>query len=229
MDQEKFGRLIKEIRKKNNLTQKDLADKYNVTYQAVSKWENGKNMPDMVLIKQISKDYNIPLEDVLEGNYKHKKKNIIKPILIILVLSIISICLISVFTSNDNFEFKTLSTSCDNFKIRGSISYNDNKSAIYITDIEYCKEEDSILYKNINCTLYEKSEKTITEISKDIYKEEKAISLDEYLNSITFSIDNYNRICKNYDENSLYLEINATDSSNKVTTYNIPLTLNDNC
>ena len=37
MDQEKFGKLIKEIRKKNNLTQKQFADKYNVTYQAVSK------------------------------------------------------------------------------------------------------------------------------------------------------------------------------------------------
>ncbi len=38
MDQEKIGKFIKEIRKKNNLTQKDLANKYNVTYQAVSKW-----------------------------------------------------------------------------------------------------------------------------------------------------------------------------------------------
>lgn len=37
MDQEKIGKFIKEIRKKNNLTQKYLADKYNVTYQAVSK------------------------------------------------------------------------------------------------------------------------------------------------------------------------------------------------
>ena len=33
MDQEKFGKFIKEIRKKNNLTQKQLADKYNVTYR----------------------------------------------------------------------------------------------------------------------------------------------------------------------------------------------------
>ena len=37
-----------DLRKKNNLTQKQLADKYNVTYQAVSKWENGKNMPDFL-------------------------------------------------------------------------------------------------------------------------------------------------------------------------------------
>ena len=44
MDQEKIGKFIKEIRKKNKLTQKDLADKYNVTYQAVSKWENGVSL-----------------------------------------------------------------------------------------------------------------------------------------------------------------------------------------
>ena len=39
MSQEEFGKLIKKIRQENNLTQKDLAEKYNVTYQAVSKWE----------------------------------------------------------------------------------------------------------------------------------------------------------------------------------------------
>ena len=38
MDQEKFGKFIKDMRKKYNLTQKQLADKYNVTYQAVIKW-----------------------------------------------------------------------------------------------------------------------------------------------------------------------------------------------
>ena len=59
MDQEKFGKFIKQIRKDHNLTQKQLAEKYNVTYQAVSKWETGKNMPDISLIKQIAKDFNV--------------------------------------------------------------------------------------------------------------------------------------------------------------------------
>ena len=38
MDTEKIGQLIKKIRKENHLTQKQFADKYGVTYQAVSKW-----------------------------------------------------------------------------------------------------------------------------------------------------------------------------------------------
>ena len=51
MNPKKVGSLIKQIRLDNHLTQKDLADKYGVTYQAVSKWENGTNLPDISLIK----------------------------------------------------------------------------------------------------------------------------------------------------------------------------------
>lgn len=51
MNQEKIGEFIKKLRQDNNLTQKDLANKYNVTYQAVSKWERGLNIPDISLLK----------------------------------------------------------------------------------------------------------------------------------------------------------------------------------
>ena len=67
MDQVKIGKFIAECRKKNNLTQKDLADKYGVTYQAVSKWENGKNMPDTLLIKKICDDFNLNIDDLFNG------------------------------------------------------------------------------------------------------------------------------------------------------------------
>ena len=68
MDQNKIGNLIKELRKKDNLTQEKFAEKYGVTYQAVSKWENGKNIPDISLLKQICDDYNIDINDLLDGN-----------------------------------------------------------------------------------------------------------------------------------------------------------------
>ena len=79
MDQKRIGNLIKELRKKNNLTQEKFAEKYGVTYQAVSKWENGKNIPDISLLKQICDDYNININDLLEGknseNNQSKKVN----------------------------------------------------------------------------------------------------------------------------------------------------------
>ena len=79
MDQKRIGNLIKELRKKNNLTQEKFAEKYGVTYQAVSKWENGKNIPDISLLKQICDDYDININDLLEGknseNNQSKKVN----------------------------------------------------------------------------------------------------------------------------------------------------------
>ena len=76
MNQEKIGNLIKEIRKNNNLTQKELADKLGVTYQAVSKWETGLNIPDIAIIRQISKMYNIDINEILDGEKKKKRKYI---------------------------------------------------------------------------------------------------------------------------------------------------------
>ena len=73
MDQEKIGKFIKDLRIKNNLTQKEFADKYNVTYQAVSKWENGKNMPDLSLLKDICKDFDVSLDDLINGEKSVKK------------------------------------------------------------------------------------------------------------------------------------------------------------
>ena len=73
MNQEKIGKFIKDLRIKNNLTQKEFADKYNVTYQAVSKWENGKNMPDLSLLKDICKDFDVSLDDSFNGEKSVKE------------------------------------------------------------------------------------------------------------------------------------------------------------
>ena len=75
MNQEKTGNFIKQIRINNNLTQKEFADKYKVTYQAVSKWERGINLPDNSLLKQISSDFNVSLDELYNGEFRKKQKN----------------------------------------------------------------------------------------------------------------------------------------------------------
>ena len=52
MNSEKIVKFIYDLRKKYNLTQKELADKLNVTAQAVSKWENGRGVPDIELLEK---------------------------------------------------------------------------------------------------------------------------------------------------------------------------------
>lgn len=231
MDQEKIGKFIKEIRKKNNLTQKDLADKYHVTYQAVSKWENGKNMPDMALIKQMSKDFNISIDDIFEGEYSKKninrKKFYISAFVLVLIILIIICIFICFHHHNDSFEFKTLNTSCPDFNISGSISYNDKKSSIYISDVSYCGGDDTKEYDDIKCTLYENDNDSNKVIDTCNYDKENKITLEDFLKDVSFMVDNYQKVCKTYSKDSLYLEIEAT-LNNKTTSYKIPLTL-DKC
>src|SRR5574344_1161916 len=215
MDQEKFGKFIKDIRKRNNLTQKQLADKYNVTYQAVSKWENGLNMPDTSLMKQISKDFGISIDELLEGEYKETKKK--KTYLIIILKP---------FQKDNDFNFKTLSTECKNFNISGNISYNENKSAIYITNIKYCGGDDTEEYKSIEYILYESNNNIETKVSSFKSNREK-IKLEEFLQDVTLSIANHEKTCKEYGKDSLYLSIYATNFNDKITTYKIPIKLND--
>ena len=91
----KVGKFIKKIRKDNKLTQQKLADKYGVTYQAVSKWENGINLPEVTLIRQMSKDFDISVEDILDGKLtkKRKRKYLISIIIIINVILIVPLYL----------------------------------------------------------------------------------------------------------------------------------------
>ena len=132
MDQERIGALIKDIRKKNNLSQSAFAKKYGVTYQAVSKWENGKNIPDLSIIKQICSDYDISLEELLDGTTKETRKNKVLVAVILFIIGIITIALGLLFLMSqqpkDNFEFKTLSSQTELFKLTGSIAYNNDKT-----------------------------------------------------------------------------------------------------
>ena len=228
MNQEEFGKIIKKIRKDNKLTQQQLANKYNVTYQAVSKWENGKNMPDTVIIKQIASDFNIDLNDLLDGKINRKKKNIIIYIIIFLML-ILGIISLIINSENKDFEFKTLGSNCKNFNISGSISYNKNKTAIYISNVNYCGGDDKKTYKEIECTLYEKHNDIQKKISSCNNKNNKNIKLEEYLKNITITVDNYSRTCKEYNENDLYLEINAKNENDEIITYKIPLKMSNQC
>lgn len=230
MDQEKISKLIKDIRLKNNMTQKEFADKYNVTYQAVSKWENGKNIPDITILKQISKDFNVSLDDLSEGEYKRKSSlNLKYLLLVLLTLLLIVIIFLIILNRNKDFKFNTISSSCEEFTISGSLSYNENKSAIYIANINYCGKEDNTKYNDIECILYETNKNIQTRISEYNYHDKQAITLDQFLQDVTFSIDNYNKICKDYSKNSLMLVIKAKDANGKITTYDIPLSIDDKC
>ncbi len=116
MNQEKIGKFIKECRKKKNLTQEDLARILNVTDKAISKWENGRCLPDVSLFAKLCKELDITVNELLSGeklnknnyqekieeltinlvdNIKKNKRMFIKVIIIIIILFFIIMLLVN--------------------------------------------------------------------------------------------------------------------------------------
>ena len=73
MDNAKIGRLIYSLRKENNMTQLQLARLLNVSDKAVSKWERGLGRPDLSLLPQLSKVFNVDIEKLLSGQLDTNK------------------------------------------------------------------------------------------------------------------------------------------------------------
>lgn len=226
MNPEKIANLIKNLRKKSGLTQSEFAEKYHVSYQAVSKWENAKSIPDIAILKQICEDYNISL-DTLTKNKNSNKTVIISATLVI--LTILASFVIHHFKSED-FTFKTITSNCSNFNITGNIAYNKNKSFIHLSNITYCGGEDDKDYNFISCTLYEKKESGIIKsLDEVIYENNKSIKLEKFLKDVEFSLDNFSKECETYNDSSLFLKIKAKDTKNNDILYEVPLNLKEIC
>ena len=67
MDTLKIGRYIQRLRKAAGLTQKELAEKLNISFQAVSKWENGDALPDTGLLLPLCDALGTTADKLLHG------------------------------------------------------------------------------------------------------------------------------------------------------------------
>ena len=83
MDQIKIGKFIAECRKSKGLTQMQLAEKLNITDRAVSKWENGRSLPDSSIMLELCRILGISVNDLLNGevvemeNYNEKSEELL--------------------------------------------------------------------------------------------------------------------------------------------------------
>lgn len=76
MDSIKTGRLIRELRTKAGLTQKQLADRLNVTDKAVSKWETGGGCPDISVITALAELFGADVSSLLAGEINQNESEI---------------------------------------------------------------------------------------------------------------------------------------------------------
>lgn len=150
MDQEKIGKFIAERREHKKINQKDLANKIGVTNKAISKWENGRGMPDYSLFKPLCKELDITVSELLNGeldknnktnkdevitnylSYKEtiqKKKNI-RIIFLSIIIFIILTLTIYFINSYKKISIYELSGQSANFKYQNGLLVKSNIKTI---------------------------------------------------------------------------------------------------
>ena len=127
-----IGQIIKGLRKKNGLTQSNLAEIIHVSDKTISKWELGLSVPESDILMKLSEYFNVSVEDLIKGNKKIlitndiKKKRIIVGILICLIF-ILSILLFNSYYKRKN-DVYVLSGN-DDYSLSGLI-YNTSKKQV---------------------------------------------------------------------------------------------------
>lgn len=134
LDQIKIGRFITDIRKEHKLTQKQLAEKLNISDKTISKWETGKGLPEVSLMMPLCEILGINVNELLSGErlsdetYREKaeenvmnlvrekeeskKKIIVSVIVAILGVSVLLVCvLLTAYIEQMSFLIKALLVS----------------------------------------------------------------------------------------------------------------------
>lgn len=240
MDPKQIGSLIYKLRTKNNLTQKELADKLLVTSQAISKWENGRGIPDIEMLQKLSEIFNVDIAELLAGKVNKKAKRVTesKIIMLILIVIIVLLSLLAVIKvlrvnpKTEDFKVSKLASDNDSFHIKGIIAYNNNKKSIYISKVDYFNQEEQKKYLGLECILYENNgtiEKRISECKSEKNENNKMYTLSELLEEVEFNVDDYSCSCDVPVCKNLYLKINAVNQDKETITYHIPIELDKNC
>ena len=159
----KTGQLIEKYRKEKNLTQVELADRLGVSKSAISKWENGNNLPDITLLEPLSEILGIDKlllftseyeakEESNEKTKQVKKKDLFK-IITIAILFIFSIAFtnyisyklykhkLSILESQETSVYRFYSTD-EEYYVNGYIIFQNGESTILFDQLKYQKKNE---------------------------------------------------------------------------------------
>ena len=69
MDQKKTGYFFKILRSEKQLTQEQLAERFNVSSRTVSRWETGSNMPDISVLLELADFYEVDIREIIDCSH----------------------------------------------------------------------------------------------------------------------------------------------------------------
>lgn len=96
---ERFGKILAELRKERGLTQKQLAEQLFVSNKTISKWETGEITPDIRYLLALSELYGLSLDELLKGTKPLGKKNRPGNLLSIFMISALAFSIVLYFVS----------------------------------------------------------------------------------------------------------------------------------
>ena len=70
MNQQKIGEFLKHLRNDKGLTQEQLAEHFYVSSRTVSRWETGRNMPDVEMLIELADFYDVEIREIIDGERK---------------------------------------------------------------------------------------------------------------------------------------------------------------
>ena len=177
MDQIKIGRLIAESRKEKKLTQNELAIMLGVTDKSVSKWENGKCLPDVSLYKDLCEILDITLNEFFSGE-KIDEKNFKK------------VADENLLTALENSAF-TLKEKIDFFKKKWEKDHFFELMIIMIVIVSFIIygfiKDNGIQYVFMIVGLISgvfENNKRMAYVERNAYGKKSEISIEEFRNSI---------------------------------------------
>ncbi len=66
---------MKNLRKEKGLTQEQLAEQFNVSRRSVSRWETGRNMPELSVLVELAEFYDVDMKEIIDGERKSEMMN----------------------------------------------------------------------------------------------------------------------------------------------------------
>lgn len=222
----KIGKFILKLRNEKGMTQNDLADLIPVTRQAVSRWEQGKSIPDSYTLMILSDLFDVTINELLNGerNVKDEEVNMekialeiideniskekkIKKVTIISVIVIIALILgfllYYFFATYDSVKIYTINGESDNFiSDDGLMIVTKQKIYIKLGSLQYDDldvDKVRVFYRSKD------AEKLLLEDERGDYLIIDYYGYDEYL-----SYDNIDILT-----NNLYLDIYYNDDKNE--------------
>lgn len=102
-----FNEKLKELRKKANITQEELAEKINVSRQTIVKWESGESEPSISIVKNIAELFGVTIEEMVGVTPKSKELSVTKKVWsiigTIIALSFLTFVFVVIDPYVDNF------------------------------------------------------------------------------------------------------------------------------